>query len=892
MANEAARADPDALLAIAAKEGRGRLKIFLGASPGVGKTYAMLTAAREAKAAGRDVVAGLIETHGRRETEALLEGFEQLPRRPIAYRNSLVPEFDLDSALARRPSLILVDEYAHTNVPGSRHPKRWHDVHELTAAGIDVWTTLNVQHLESLNDVVLKITGVRVRETVPDTAFEAADEVVLVDLPADELLKRLAEGKIYIHETTQAAVQGFFKPRNLTALRELALRRVAEQVDDALVERMQAGAIAGPWAAGERIVALVGPDSISPFVVRQSKRMADGLNAPWTAVSVERPGYALDAVNAKRLAANLRLASELGADTETLVGNDIPGEVLRYAQHNNVTQIVVGRSRSGWWGEMMRRSLPQELARQAVDIGVHIVTAKSADEGPPPVRWRAAAPAGPLPYLWSLAMVAVAVAVGAQLEALTPVPNLSMVFTAAVLGSSMLFGMWPAIFTSTVSFLAYDYFFVDPRYEFTITSAHEFFALLIFLVVGLATSALAGRVRDQARDAVNRVRGARRLYEFTRRLSTLATREEVAEGAALMIAAALGRSVLVLLTGEAGLEVAASWPPVDDLDAATDTAAHWAHEHGEPAGADTGTLPNVPWLFLPLRTPRGPVGAIGVAREAGQAALDREARALLDTMAEQTAAALERAALAGEMGKVKAAAEAERVRNTLLASISHDFRTPLASILGAASGLQEYGDKLDPATRTDLLGQIREEAESLDRMVRDLLAITRLESGGLELRRDWVDLSDIVQRAAAAARRRFPGRRIEVAPGTVDLAFADATLLEHVVANLIENGLVHGGPETVLRLSLEQTASGLAITIEDDGRGIASDVLPRIFEKFYSGRAADRSDGSHGVGLGLAIAKGVVEAHGGTIEALSPMLNGHGTRFTVTLPLCARSEAA
>ena len=487
------------------------------------------------------------------------------------------------------------------------------------------------------------------------------------------------------------------------------------------------------------------------------------------------------------------------------------------------------------------------------------------------------------------------IAVGGELRSITAVPNLSMVFITAVLGSAALFGMWPAIYTSVLSFITYDFFFVEPLYTLTIDNAHEFFALAIFLIVGLATSTLAGRVRDQAQDAVGRMRATRRLYEFTRKLSTLASREEVAEGAVSMISTALSRPATVLLNDGAALQAAVSWPPLDELDAASLTAARWAHERNEPAGADTGTLPQVPWLFLPLRTPRAKVGAVGIAQTPGGPPLDGESRALLDTMAEQTAVAIERATLAGEMGTVKEAAETERVRNTLLASIGHDFRTPLASILGAATSLQEYGDKLAPETRTDLLGQIRDEAEALDRMVRDLLAITRLESGGLEVRRDWVDLGDIVQRAATAARRRFAGRRIEVETGAIDLAFGDATLLEQAIGNLVENALVHGGPDASVRIVLGQDEATLKVAVIDDGRGIAADVLPRIFDKFYSGRTADGQagqwDGSHGgVGLGLAIAKGVIEAQGGVLEAASPVANGHGARFVLSLPRRARTE--
>src|SRR6266568_7160745 len=457
------RASPDALLARANKEGRGHLKIFLGAAPGVGKTYAMLTSAHGEKAGGRDVVAGLVETHGRAETEQLIAGLESLPRKPIIYRNQVMKEFDLDAALARRSSLLLVDEYAHTNVPGSRHPKRWQDIDELLQAGIDVWTTLNIQHLESLNDVVQKITKVRVRETVPDTVFDKADEIVLVDFPPDELLKRLAEGKVYVQDTAARAVESFFKPQNLTALRELALRRAAERIDADLVERMQAQAIEGPWPAGERILACVGPDTISPTIVRTAKRLADLMNAPWIAVTVERPGYRLDEARRRRIDDALKLAEALGGETKTLVGNDLPAELLRFARFENVTQIVIGGSRAGPFAELFRRSLPHELVRRAEDIAIHLVTGRG--EAAPRVRGLRLM-IGPLqgfmPFVWSTLAVAGAVLIGRLMSAFTPLPNLSMIFLMAVLLPAVLFGIWPAIFASLLSFLAYNFFFIEP----------------------------------------------------------------------------------------------------------------------------------------------------------------------------------------------------------------------------------------------------------------------------------------------------------------------------------------------------------------------------------------------------------------------------------------------
>jgi two-component system sensor histidine kinase KdpD len=885
---EAQRASPDALLALAKKEGRGHLKIFLGAAPGVGKTYAMLGSARGEKAGGRDVVAGLIETHGRRETEQLIEGFEVLPRKPIVYRNQVMKEFDLDAALSRRPGLLLVDEYAHTNVPGSRHPKRWQDIDELLAAGIDVWTTLNIQHLESLNDVVQKISKVRVRETVPDTVFDEADEVVLVDFPPDELLRRLAEGKVYVQDTAARAVEHFFKPQNLTALRELALRRAAERVDATLIERMQAQAIEGPWAAGERILACIGPDPISPTVVRTGKRLADLMDAPWIAVTVERPGTNLDPASRRRLDEAMKLAESLGADTQTLTGADLPAELLRFAKFENVTQIVIGRSHGGFFSELFRRSLPHELVRRTQDIAIHLVTREA--EANTPVRsqrWRANIASGPLSFIYATLAVAGALAVGELLTWLTPIPNLSMVFLLAVLITAMSFGIWPAIYASVLSFLTYNFFFIPPIYTFTIAEPYELLALVIFLVIAVVSSALAGRVREQARISASRMRAMRRLYEFTRRLSGLATLDTVAEGAASEIYASLGCSVVVMLSQGDDLTLTASWPPEDTLDAAAMTAARWAYSHVEPAGADTGTLPIIPWYFVPLRVGSKTLGVIGVAKEKDTPPLDSEARALLDTLVEQTAAALERASLAREMVSAKTATETERVRNTLLASVSHDFRTPLSSILGSATSLIDYGDKLDAAVKKDLLGQIKKEAEDLDEMVRNLLAITRIDAGALELRRDWIDLREVVERVVSAARRHGARQHIEIRlPADLPLVRADATLAEQAIVNVVANAVVHTPSDTHVVLDADVSADAVALRVTDDGPGIAPETLPIMFDKFVKGAepASSRADGGQGTGLGLAITKGIMEAHGGAIRAESPVASGRGARFIMIFP--------
>ena len=536
--------------------------------------------------------------------------------------------------------------------------------------------------------------------------------------------------------------------------------------------------------------------------------------------------------------------------------------------------------------ELLRRSLPHELVRRTQDIAIHLVTKES--EAPAKrslFRWPKTLPAAPAHFLYAAAAVAMALAIGEVLTTLTPIPNLSMVFLLAVLVTAMSFGMWPAIFASVLSFLVYNFFFIPPLYTFTVAEPYELLALVIFLVVAVISSALAGRVREQARVATNRTRAMRRLYEFTRRLSGLATLDGVAEGAASEIHASLGRPVVVLLTQDDDLALTAAWPPEDALDAAAMTAARWAYSHDEPAGADTGTLPIIPWYFVPLRAGTKTLGVVGVAKERDGPPLDSEARALLDTLVEQTAAALERASLAREMVSAKTATETERVRNTLLASVSHDFRTPLSSILGSATSLIELGDKLGPAAKKDLLGQIKKEAEDLDDMVRNLLAITRIDAGALELRRDWIDLREVAERVVNAARRHGARQRIDVRlPENLPMVQADATLVEQVIGNVVGNAVVHTPAKSHVLLDATFTADAITLRVTDNGLGIAADQLAHIFEKFVKGSEESRADGAQGTGLGLAIAKGIMEAHGGSITAESPVEGGRGARFIMTFP--------
>jgi len=881
------RASADALLALTENEHRGRLKIFLGAAPGVGKTYAMLSAARAARTEGRDVVIGLVETHGRRETEALVEGFEVIPRKPVVYVNRILAEFDIDKALARHPGLLLIDELAHTNIPGSRHLKRWQDVEELLAAGIDVWTTLNVQHLEGLSDILQRITRVQVREIVPDRVFEQADDIVIVDLPTEELLKRLAEGKVYVEDMAARARKRFFKPENLTALRELTLRRAAERIDADLIDRMQAQAIEGPWAAGERILACVGPDADAPMIVRAAKRLADIMDAPWIAVTVEKPGDQLDERGRAYVDKAMRLAQSLGADTSTLAAGDIATELLRFARLENVTQIVLGRSRGGFLTELLRRSLPHELVRRADGIAVHVVT--SRDKGGTPALVRFPSPPKPdlLPLAWSTLAVGVAVAIGHVLTMITTFPNLSMIFLLAVVFAAVTFGIWPAIYASVLSFLAYNFLFIEPLYTFTVAKPDELLALVVFLTISVITSTLAGRVREQAQIAVDRMRATRNLYEFTRKLSAVAAFDAIPEVAATEIQASIRRPVIILLERNGEVELCGSCPPQETLDTAAMTAARWAHKHGEPAGANTATLPAVPWFFLPLKTARGPLGVIGIS-QGNHTSFDPETRTLLDTLAEQTAAALDRASLGREMVTARSAAETERVRNTLLASISHDFRTPLASILGAATSLLDYGDKLDAKAQRELLGQIKTEAEDLDDMVRNLLAMTRIDAGALEVHRDWVDLRELIERIVNAARRRGAAQTIEVPlPDELPLIKADARLIEQALGNALANAIAHTPADARVIIDTEVTRQAVAVRITDDGPGIPEEVLPHVFEKFVHARRLQPglADGGEGTGLGLTIAKGIMEAHGASIAAQSPVAKGHGTRLIFAFPV-------
>jgi len=878
--DEPRRPDPDALLAEAAKAGRGRLKIFLGMAPGVGKTYEMLAQAARRKADGRDVVVGVVETHGRRETEALTVGLETLSRKPIEYRGRTLLEFDIDAALARKPSLLLVDEFAHTNAPGSRHPKRWQDVMELLAAGIDVWTALNVQHVESLVDVVWKITGVRQRETVPDGVLTRADEIELVDITPTELRQRLAEGKVYVPETARLAGENFFKPENLTALRELALRRAAQVVDDELMGAMRRAGVSGPWAAGERILVLVSGDSMADHLVRTGRRLAEMMNAPWTVAHVERTGRAPgSAASLARVNEAMKLTEQLGGATVALTAENLVAAVIDYCRKNNVTQLVIGKSRDSRWREVLRRSFASALMRDAHGVALHVVTERSSTpEGPSLPQRMAREPGAWRAYLPGFAYVAVATLVAWYLDRTFRASDLGMIFLAAVLTAAVLQGLRPALLAAGTAFLVYNYLFLEPRYSFVIGSPTDILTLFVFLAVALVTGFLAGRVRDQQQETSRRAAAISSLLAASRRLSASATKLDAATALAEQLSAATGGQAMILLP--AGNEIApvAAAPAMVPLATQDMAAARWAWEHGETAGAGTGTLPGAAWTFWPLQ---------GIAKRAGVAATESQSQGederFVLSLIDQGAIAIERAELAGEASEADALRRSERLRTALLNSISHDLRTPLAGVLGATTTLIEYRQSLEGAVQDDLLESIRDEAERLNRYVGNLLDMTRLEGGGVAPRTQSTDLRDVVTAASERVERRLGKRELaRDYPPTISTVPADPALLEQALVNILENAIAYSEDGSRIEAAVYEDERNVVISIEDEGRGIPTAQLQQVFEKFQ--RLEEASDRGTGTGLGLAIAKGFVEAMGGRIAAASPIHDGRGTRILISLP--------
>ncbi|OHC43113.1 MAG: two-component sensor histidine kinase [Rhodobacteraceae bacterium GWE1_64_9] len=886
------RPSPDALLTQAAREGRGRLKIFIGAAPGVGKTWAMLDDAQRKQAAGVDVLAALIETHGRAETQAKLAGLPQLARKPVIYKGRALTEMDLDGLLARRPALALIDELAHTNAIGGRHEKRWQDVEEVLAAGIDVFTTLNIQHIETLNETVARITGVRVRETVPDRVLEMADEIELIDIPPDELLERLRQGKVYPQDQAARALTSFFAKGNLTALRELALRAAADRVDAQLREHMAANAIVGPWPTQERILVCVNESPAAREAIRVAKRSADRARAEWIALNVTQADTeALPDADKDRLAGTLRLAERLGAELATLESErDVAQAILSYAADRNVRRIVIGRPRPRRiWSRLTTEDVAAGLLRQSARF--EITLAAEPDERGQRAGWHLPH-LGREPLAWGEAALAVGLASACAFaaEQLFPVASLSVIYMTAVVVVASRRGLGPAMASAVLGFLAYNYLFTHPRFTFHVSHRGELLTLGLFLTASLITGNLAARLRARIDAQASIADRTNKLYDFSRRVAAAATADDVIWASVSHVATTLRCEAVLLRPGPAGdLQVVGGFPPEDQLDVRDQSAAQFSWEKGEPAGRGSDTLPTARWYFLPLSTGERRLGILGIAY-ADDRQFARQDRRLLDALVDQIALALERLRLTEELSETRLASETERLRTALLSSVSHDLRTPLVTIIGAAGSLADTPG-LPAAARKDLAENIREEGERLDRYVQNLLDMTRIGHGALKLHLAPLDMGELI--GAARHRLRSPLRAHQVAadvPGSLPLVLGAEVLLEQVLVNVLDNAAKYAPAGSVIAISARPAGARLDLSITDSGPGIPPAEQGRVFDMFYRVTEGDRQRA--GTGLGLAICKGLTEAMGGTIRAETAAPDGTGTRIVLSLHLFNPETAA
>ncbi len=886
------RPSPEALLEAARREERrvGKLRIFVGAAPGVGKTYEMLQQARARIKDGYDVVAGIVETHGRKETEALLQGLEIVPRRVIDYKGQALQEMDLDAIIARRPQIALVDELAHTNVEGSRHPKRYLDVEELLNHGIDVYTTVNIQHIDSLNDVVAQITHVRVRETVPDAVFDRADAVELVDLTPADLIQRLKEGKVYVPKQAERALEHFFSPANLTALRELALRRTAERVDEQLLNEMQARAIQGPWAAGERILVCISEDPRAAGLVRYAKRLADRLHGPWLALYVEgRRSLQLTEVERDRVADTLRLVDSLGGEAVTIPAGyrGISDDVIGYAHAHNVTQIIIGKSARSRWFEILHGSVVHDLVRRSGNISVHVIAGDHLPGGAIPKKTVDTSDDGeaydPRPYGLALLAVAIALGCGELVDYWVGVENVDLVFLTAVVAVAARFGLLPSLFASVASAIAYNFFFLPPIYTLTIADPHNIAAFALFTIVAIVVSNVAARSRMQAVAAQARVRAVDALYSFSRKLAGAGTLDDVLWATAYQTALMLKVRVVLLLPSNGSIAVKAGYPPEDTLDEADLAAARWTWQNDRAAGRGSDTLPGAKRLFLPMHTGRGAIGVVGIDSDKPGPLLTPDQRRLLDALMDQGALAIERVRLVEDMDRVERTAETERLRAALLTSISHDLKTPLASVLGSAGTLRDLAARLSDGEKAELLSTIIDESERLNRFIANLLDMTKLESGAVTPKLAPHDLSEIVGSTLRRAAKILQHHAVLLDLAVdVPMVTVDAVLFEQVLFNLLDNAAKYAAGGTTILIRTWRDRQAASLQIIDEGEGIPQVDLEHIFDKFYRVQKTDQV--RPGTGLGLAISRGFIEAMHGTIAAANRH-DRQGAVFTVTLPI-------
>ena len=892
------RPDPDVLLARVKDEEsrarRGRLKVFFGATAGVGKSYAMLEDARRRKGDGVDVVVGYVELHGRPETEALLEGLEVLPPMRLEHRGIVLTEFDLDAALARKPQLLIVDELAHSNHPGARHPKRWQDVDELLAAGIDVYTTVNVQHLESLHDVVAQITGVDVRETLPDRFFTGADEVELVDLPPDDLLQRLSEGKVYVADKARHAAQNFFRKGNLIALRQLALRATADRVDEAMREYRERHAISATWAANERILVCVGPDPLSMRLVRSAARMAGVLHAPWFAIYVETPKLVrLPQAARDRILQTLRLAGELGAETANLSGESVAGTLIDYARRNNVSRIIVGKPLRSRWRDRFEVSLVDELIRRSGTIDIYVISGEAGQESPAPPRIPQRSSRWPA-YLKALGVVTVATLICWEMTGRFESTNVVMVYLLGTVLVAARFGRGPSVLAAVLSVCLFDFLFVPPRFSFAVSDTQYAITFVVMLTTALLISQLAARGKRQASVARQRERRAAELYALSRELARRRTIDELSKFLVRHVLASIEGEAVVLLPDaedkiqdpthfcDRGAERSAAsanrFPvPGNDLG-----IAQWAYDHRKKAGLATDTLASATAIYLPLNALKRCIGVLGLRPAEPRQLQIPEQMHLVEALINQAAVAMERVQLAEAAQEADLQVESERLRNVLLSAISHDFRTPLATIIGSASTLRDSVAPLDDTKRRALLDMLLHEAERMNRLVGNLLDLTRFSDGRIELKRDWIAVDELIGAVLTRLSDLLAGHPVSLQlPPDLPLVSGDEVMLEQVLSNLLENAARHTPAGTSIEISAAPITGFLEVRVRDHGAGFPAGEEARVFEKFHQARPESAQSG---FGLGLAICKAIVEAHGGAISARNAAGGGAEIRFTLPLP--------
>ena len=879
------RPSPEAMLKLAKaeeeQEKRGKLKIFLGYAAGVGKTFAMLEAAWQRKLDDQDVVAAYVESHGRFETDSMLAGLEIIPKARIEYMGVLLPEMDIDAVLARKPGIALVDELAHTNAPGSRHEKRWQDVEELLAAGIDVYTTVNIQHFESLNDIVAQITGVTVRETVPDRLLDEAAEIKLVDISPEELLQRLKEGKVYIPEQAAKAMGKFFKPGNLIALRELALRRAASRVDEEMRAYMESRAIPGPWPAAERLLVCVSGSPYSERLIRTTRHLADEIKAQWFTIYIETPDTSKHLQeNRQRVWKDLRLAESLGAYVRTVSSTSVAEAVIDFAVKHNVTKIVVGKPAKPRWREFLIPPTVDRIIRLSGAIDIHVV---SIEPAPPKPRDAVTSPKSRLHlpgYMASLALVAAATLACQLLRPFLAPTNMVMVYLLAVVVAALRFGLKPAILTAFLGVLAFDFFFVLPHLTFAVADTEYIITFLALFAVGVVISSLVSKARERAEAVREREEQTTSLYYLSRDLAAAADMQTLMDAVIGNIGESMGAGVAVLLPEGERLKVAAACKDFA-LDAKELAVADWAFRNRREAGRGTGTLGSSGLLYLPLQTSGSLVGVLGIKLDNEADYRSPQTRRLLDAFASQTAMALERVQLSRQAEQAKIMQARDNLERALLNSVSHDIRTPLVSITGALSAIRERGSMLDDESRNELLDAAWEEAGRLNRFVGNLLDMTRLESGAIKLKEEMNDVQELVGCALASLEHRIGGRKVGVhlAPD-LPMVPIDMTLMTQVLVNLLDNALKYTPVDREIEISAFTDESRLTIEVSDRGPGIPEGDLTKIFEKFYQ---IPVPEGAGGTGLGLSICKGLVEAHKGDIHAANRISGG--LTVTVTIPL-------